>query len=157
MARTDKNTYKLLQKNKKAFFNYEMVESLECGMSLVGTEVKSIREGRFSFTDSYVVIENNSLFLLQFTIQPYKQGSIYNHESSRKRRLLAHKQEIKRFKRKVDEKGLTLVPTKVYLKGNIIKMEIALARGKALHDKRNTIKERDLKRDAKRELKNLNY
>lgn len=157
MAHTDKETYKLLQKNKKAFFNYEIIESLECGMSLVGTEVKSMREGRFSFTDSYVVIENGNLFLLQFTIQPYKQGSIFNHESNRKRVLLAHKQEIKRLKRKIDEKGLTLVPTKVYLKGNLIKMEVSLARGKALHDKKNAIKERDLKRDTKRELKNLKY
>jgi SsrA-binding protein len=148
---------KLLNKNKKAFFNYEMVETLECGMSLEGTEVKSMREGRFSFTDSYVVIENGQLLLLQFTIQPYKQGSIFNHDPDRKRKLLAHKSEIKRLKRKVDEKGLTLVPTKVYLKNNIIKMEVSLARGKALHDKKNVIKERDLKKDAQRELKRLKY
>jgi SsrA-binding protein len=148
---------KLLNKNKKAFFNYEMVETLECGMSLEGTEVKSMREGRFSFTDSYVVIENGQLLLLQFTIQPYKQGSIFNHDPDRKRKLLAHKSEIKRLKRKVDEKGLTLVPTKVYLKNNIIKMEVGLARGKALHDKKNVIKERDLKKDAQRELKRLKY
>ncbi|MGD1818687.1 MAG: SsrA-binding protein SmpB [Pleomorphochaeta sp.] len=147
----------LYLKNKKAFFNYEIVETLECGMSLEGTEVKSMREGRFSFTDSYVVVENNQLFLLQFTIQPYKQGSIFNHDPERKKRLLAHKQEIKRLKRKIDEKGFTLVPTKVYLKNNIIKMEIGLARGKALHDKKNAIKERDLKKDALREVKNLKY
>jgi SsrA-binding protein len=157
MAKFDKDTYKLIQKNKKAFFNYEIVESMECGMSLVGTEVKSIREGRFSFTDSYVVIEKGQLILLQFTIQPYKQGSIFNHDPGRKRRLLAHKQEIKRYNRKINEKGLTLVPLKVYLKGNLVKMEVGLARGKALHDKKNAIKERDLHRDAKREVKNLNY
>lgn len=151
------SNYKLLNKNKKAFFNYEMIETLECGMSLEGTEVKSMREGRFSFTDSYVTIENGQLLLLQFTIQPYKQGSIYNHDPGRKRTLLAHKNEIKRLKRKVDEKGFTLVPTKVYLKNNIIKMEVGLARGKALHDKKNTIKERDLKKDAQRELKRLKY
>ncbi len=151
------NDKDLYLKNKKAFFNYEIVETLECGMSLEGTEVKSMREGRFSFTDSYVVIENNQLFLLQFTIQPYKQGSIFNHDPERKKRLLAHKQEIKRLKRKIDEKGFTLVPTKVYLKNNIIKMEIGLARGKALHDKKNAIKERDLKKDALREVKNLKY
>jgi SsrA-binding protein len=148
---------KLLIKNKKAFFNYEMIETIECGMSLSGTEVKSMREGRFSFTDSYVVIENHQLILVQFTIQPYKQGSIYNHDPSRKRKLLAHKQEIKRLKRKIDEKGFTLVPTKAYLKNNLIKMEVALARGKALHDKKNVIKERDLKKDAQREIKRLNY
>ncbi len=157
MASVDKKNYKLLQKNKKAFFNYEMIETFECGMSLVGTEVKSIREGRFSFTDSYVVVENNQLFLLQFTIQPYKQGSIFNHDPGRKRVLLAHKQEIKRLNRKINEKGFTLVPLKVYLKGNLVKMEVGLARGKALHDKKNAIKERDLSRDAKREVKNLKY
>jgi len=151
------SNYKLLNKNKKAFFNYEMIETLECGMSLEGTEVKSMREGRFSFTDSYVTIENGQLFLLQFTIQPYKQGSIYNHDPGRRRTLLAHKSEIKRLKRKVDEKGFTLVPTKVYLKNNMIKMEVGLARGKALHDKKNVIKERDLKKDAQRELKRLKY
>ncbi len=147
----------LFLKNKKAYFNYEIVETIECGMSLAGTEVKSMREGRFSFTDSYVVIENGQLILLQFTIQPYKQGSIFNHDPERKKVLLAHKQEIKRLKRKIDEKGLTLVPTKVYLKNNLIKMEVGLARGKALHDKKNTIKERDLKKDAQRELKRLKY
>jgi len=155
--KNNSNNDKLLLKNKKAFFNYEMVETIECGMALEGTEVKSMREGKFSFTDSYVVIEKNQLILLQFTIQPYKQGSIFNHEPERKRKLLAHKQEIKRLKRKVDEKGLTLVPTKVYLKNNLIKMEVGLAKGKALHDKKNVIKERDLKKDAKRELKRLNY
>lgn len=157
MAILEKDTYKLIQKNKKAFFNFEIVESLECGMSLVGTEVKSIRGGKFSFTDSYVVIEKGQLNLLQFTIQPYKQGASDNHEPGRKRRLLAHKQEIKRFNRKINEKGLTLVPLKVYLMGNLVKMEIGLARGKALHDKKNTIKERDLSRDSKREVKRLNY
>lgn len=157
MSKLDNKDYKLLQKNRKAFFNYEIVETLECGISLVGTEVKSIREGRFSFTDSYVVIENGRLVLLQFTIQPYKQGSIFNHEPGRKRVLLAHKPEIKRLKRKVDEKGLALVPIKLYLKNNLVKVEIGLGKGKALHDKKNTIKERDLSRDAKREIKRLKY
>ncbi|MCH3916274.1 MAG: SsrA-binding protein SmpB [Spirochaetia bacterium] len=157
MSKTGKQDIKVLQRNKKAFFNYEILETLECGMSLSGTEVKSMREGRFSFTDSYVTIENGQLRLLQFTIQPYKQGSIFNHIPSGPRVLLAHKQEIKRLKRKTEEKGLTLVPIRVYLKGNLVKMEIGLARGKALHDKRDAIKERDMKRDAKRELKRLNY
>jgi len=157
MAKIDKGLYKNLQRNKKAYFNYEIVDSLEVGMSLSGTEVKSMRECRFSFTDSYVVIENGQLMLMQFTIQPYKQGSIYNHIPLYPRKLLAHKQEIKRLKRKVDEKGFSIVPLRCYLKGNLVKMEIGLGRGKALHDKKNTIKERDLKRDAKRELKNLKF
>ncbi len=152
-----RDNYKLLNKNRKAFFNYEITETIECGMALEGTEVKSMRGGRFSFTDSYVSIENNQLALYQFTIQPYKYGSINNHDPERKKKLLAHKDEIKRLKRKVDEKGFTLIPTKVYIKNNLIKMEVGLARGKALHDKKNAIKERDLSRETKREIKRLKY
>lgn len=157
MAKFSKNDIKVLQVNKKAYFNYEVVEDLECGVSLVGTEVKSLREGRFSFVDSYVKIVPNGLVLVGFTIQPYTHASIFNHKSDQDRRLLAHKQEIKRLKRKVDEKGFTLVPTKVYLKGNLVKVQVSLCRGKQLHDKRDAIKERDMNRDARRELKQLNY
>lgn len=144
---------KILQKNKKAFFNYELVESLECGIVLEGTEVKSIRGGKFSFGDSYVRITDGHLILKGFHISTYSFGSINNHEPDRDRVLLASRQEIKRLKRKVDEKSLTLIPTKVYFKGSLIKVEISLGRGKKLHDKRNTIKERDSKRDAQRAIK----
>ena len=153
----DRNKFKLLQKNKKAYFNYEVIEDLECGISLAGTEVKSIRDGRFSFSDSYVTIDKQGLILVGLTIQPYTHGNINNHEPNRNRRLLAHKAEIKKFKRKVDEKGFTLVPTSIYLKGNLVKVQISLCRGKQLHDKRAVVKERDLNRDTRRELKQLQY
>ena len=152
-----KTEIKTIQTNNKAYFNYEVLEDLETGMSLAGTEVKSIRAGRFSFTDSYVKIEDGEMWLIGFTIQPYDKGSIFNHVSDRKRRLLVHKQEIKRLKRKVEEKGLTLVPTKVYLKGNLVKMQVSLCRGKALHDKKETIKERDLTRQAQREARDYRF
>lgn len=145
---------KLLQRNKKAFFNYEIVETLECGISLVGTEVKSIRKNAFSFKDSYVKIDKKgNLVLHEFHIAQYAHGTIENHDPGRPRRLLAHHQEIKRLKRKVDEKGFTLIPTRVYLKRSLVKVEIGLARGKKLHDKRNSIRDRDLKREADRTMK----
>ena len=152
-----KQEIKTLQTNKKAYFNYEVLEDLEAGISLAGTEVKSLRAGRFSFTDSYVKIDNGEMLLIGFTIQPYDKGSIFNHIADRNRRLLVHKQEIKRLRRKVEEKGLTLVPTKVYLKGNLVKVQVSLCRGKALHDKKETIKERDLSRQAQREARDYRF
>ena len=145
---------KLLQRNKKAFFNFEIIDTLECGVSLEGTEVKSMRKNAFSFSDSYVKIDKHSNLVLEgFHISPYAHGTIENHEPNRPRRLLAHAQEIKRLKRKVDEKGLTLVPTRVYFKRGLVKVEIGLARGKKTHDKRQAIRDRDQKRDAERSLK----
>lgn len=152
----NENDFKLIQKNKKAYFNYEMIEELECGMSLQGTEVKSIREGKCSFSDSYIIVKDMQLVLIGFLIQPYSHGNIFNHQTDRKRILLAHRQEIKKFNRKVNEKGLTIVPLEIYLKGNLVKMKIALARGKNVHDKKEAIKERDLNRDARREVRELN-
>ncbi|MEA4860099.1 MAG: SsrA-binding protein SmpB [Sphaerochaeta sp.] len=153
----DKSAFKPLQKNRKAYFNYEVVEDLECGIALVGTEVKSLRDGKFSFADSYVTVTDHALTLIGLTIQPYTHGNINNHEPTRNRRLLAHKSEIKRLKRKVDEKGFTLVPTSIYLRGNLVKVQVSLCRGKQLHDKRAVVKERDLNRDMRRELKQLQY
>ena len=144
--------FKLIQKNRKAYFNYEILEDLECGMALVGTEVKSVREGRVSFSDSYVEIKDGQLELIGFII-----GKVFNHQGDRKRILLAHKQEIKKFRRKVEAKGMTIVPLEIYIKHNLVKMKIALARGKAVYDKKAAIKERDLQRDARREMKSLGY
>ena len=150
--------FKLIQKNRKAYFNYEILEDLECGMALVGTEVKSVRDGRVSFSDSYVEIKDGQLELIGFIIQPYSHGGkVFNHQGDRKRILLAHKQEIKKFRRKVEAKGMTIVPLEIYIKHNLVKMKIALARGKAVYDKKAAIKERDLQRDARREMKNLGY
>ena len=140
-------------KNKKAFFNYEIVDILECGVILEGTEVKSIRAGKFSFGDSFVRIKGNELFLVGMHISLYHFGNINNHEPVRDRKLLASRQEIKLLKRKVEEKGFTLVPTAIYGKRNLIKVEIGLARGKKLHDKRNAIKERDIAKEAQRQAK----
>ncbi len=153
----DKNAFKPLQKNKKAYFNYEVIEDLECGIALVGTEVKSLREGRFSFADSYVTVTDRTLTLVGLTIQPYTHGNIHNHDPNRNRRLLAHKSEIKRLRRKVIEKGFTLVPTSIYLRGNLVKVQVSLCRGKQLHDKRAATKERDLNRDMRREVKQMQY
>ena len=153
---SDDKSFKLIQKNKKAYFNYEMIEELECGIALVGTVVKSVREGRCSFSDSYITAKDGTLTLIGFLIQPYTHGNIFNHQSDRKRQLLAHKMEIKKFTRKVNEKGLTIVPLEIYLKGNLVKMKIALARGKNTHDKKEAIKERDARIDQRRQLRDLN-
>ncbi len=153
----EKNAIKVLQTNKKAYFNYEILEDLEAGISLEGTEVKSIRQGKFSFTDSYVKIEKGELILTGFTIQQYDKGSIFNHDPDRPRRILVHKAEIKRLRRKVEEKGLTIVPTKVYLKGNLVKIQVSLARGKNVHDKKNAIKAKDLDLQARREAKEYRF
>ena len=150
------SSIKLIQKNKKAYFNYEMIEELEVGIELVGTEVKSVREGKCSFSDSYIIPKNGELMLIGFIIQPYTHGNIFNHETARNRILLAHKQEIKKLTRRVNEKGFTLVPLEIYLKGNHVKMKIALARGKNVRDKKDAIRERDLNKDARRQLRDMN-
>ena len=115
-----------------------------------------MREGKCSFSDSYIVPKNGSLILIGFLIQPYSHGNIFNHKTDRNRVLLAHKQEIKKFTRKVNERGLTIVPLEIYLKGNLVKMKIALARGKNVRDKKDAIRERDLNRDARRQLREIN-
>lgn len=154
---SEKKDRKEIQRNRKAFFNYEMIEELECGIELVGTEVKSVREGKCSFSDSYVIVKNGELMLVGFLIQPYSHGNIFNHKTDRTRRLLAHKEEIRKFERKVNEKGLTIVPISIYLKKNKVKMEIALARGKNVRDKKDAIKERDLQREARRTVREMDY
>lgn len=139
---------KLLLLNKKARFNYFIDETLECGIELQGTEVKSLRENRFSFGDSYARIKEGQLYLIGFHISPYPFGNLHNHEPERERKLLIHKEEIRKLRKKVEEKGFTLVPIKVYLKNGLIKVELGICRGKKLYDKRETIKQRDLEREA---------
>ena len=138
---------KLLLLNKKARFNYFIDETLECGIELQGTEVKSLRENRFSFGDSYARIKEGQLYLIGFHISPYPFGNLHNHEPERERKLLVHKEEIRKLRKKVEEKGFTLVPIKVYLKNGLIKVELGICRGKKLYDKRETIKQRDLERE----------
>ena len=139
---------KLLLLNKKARFNFFIDETLECGIELQGTEVKSLRENRFSFGDSYARIKDGQLYLVGFHISPYPFGNLHNHEPDRDRKLLVHTEEIRKLRKKVEEKGFTLVPIKVYLKNGLIKVELGICRGKKLYDKRETIKQRDLEREA---------
>ena len=139
---------KLLLLNKKARFNFFIDETLECGIELQGTEVKSLRENRFSFGDSYARIKEGQLYLIGFHISPYPFGNLHNHEPERERKLLVHKEEIRKLRKKVEEKGFTLVPIKVYLKNGLIKVERGICRGKKLYDKRETIKQRDLERES---------
>jgi SsrA-binding protein len=145
---------KIIAKNKKAYFNYELLESFEAGISLFGSEVKSIREGRISLKESYAEVKDGEVFLLHCHISPYEAANRFNHEPRRERKLLLHKQEIKRLTGKIKEKGLTLVPTKVLInaKGKV-KVEISLAKGKRTYQKKEVIKERDIQREVRTELK----
>jgi SsrA-binding protein len=145
---------KIIAKNKKAFFNYELLERFEAGISLLGSEVKSIREGRISLKESYAEVKDGEVFLLHCHISPYEAANRFNHEPRRERKLLLHSREIKRLAGKIKEKGLTLVPTKVLInaKGKV-KVEISLAKGKRTYQKKEVIKERDLQREVRAELK----
>ncbi|GBE15367.1 MAG TPA: SsrA-binding protein SmpB [Proteobacteria bacterium] len=138
--------------NRQARYNYEIVETMEAGISLMGTEVKSIREGKANIKESYADIRDGEVFLVGAHISPYTQGNINNHDPLRERKLLLHAREIRRLAGKVAEKGLTLVPLRLYLKGRRIKLELGLGRGKKLHDKRETIKKRDQEREIAREM-----
>jgi SsrA-binding protein len=145
---------KIIANNKKATFEYEILDKYEAGIKLQGTEVKSIREGSCNINDSYVIIKNNKPYILNMNIAKYKNGNIFNHEETRTRELLLNKSEIRKLEAKVKEKGLSIVALKLYFKEALVKVEIALARGKNLRDKRDSIKERDVSRSLNKELKN---
>jgi SsrA-binding protein len=144
---------KVLATNRKARFNYEITESIECGIVLQGTEVKSIKFGNFSFSDSYGRIMDNELWLVGLHITPYVFGTHQNHEHERRRKLLVHAMELKKLKKKTEEKGFTLIPLKFILKKGLVKVDIGIGRGKRNYDKRETIRARDLARDAGRNLR----
>ncbi len=144
---------KTVATNRKAYHNYHIGESLEAGIALTGTEIKSIREGRVSLGDAYVRPENGELWLLNAHIARYEAGSYMSHEPTRPRRLLLHRKQIDGLAGQVAEKGLTLVPTKLYLKGSLAKVAIALAKGKKLYDKRETIARREVEREIGRAVK----
>lgn len=145
---------KIVAQNRKARHDYFILESLECGIVLTGTEIKSVRAGELNLKDSWASIEGMELWLVGAHISPYEKGSYYNHEPERKRKLLLHKRELLRLKGKVREKGLTLVPLSVYIKdGRRAKVELALAKGKAAHDKRDALAARDAKRDMARAMR----
>jgi len=139
--------------NKKARHSYEILETVEAGIVLGGPEVKSLRSGGGNIKDSFAQIKNAQVYINNFHISPYLQANIFNYEPTRQRKLLLHKREILKLSSKMKEKGLTLIPLSLYLKGNIIKVELGLAKGKHTHDKKDAIKERDVKREMAREVK----
>ncbi|MCX7793295.1 MAG: SsrA-binding protein SmpB [Thermodesulfovibrionales bacterium] len=143
---------KIVAENKKAYHDYYIEETLEAGLVLLGTEVKALREGRANLKDSYVIIKNNEAFLLNCHIGPYSHGNITNHEPLRTRKLLLHRREIERLRGKSQQRGYTIIPLKIYFKNNRAKVEIGLARGKRLFEKREAIKEREAKREIARAM-----
>lgn len=145
---------KIISKNRKARHDYFVLETFEAGIVLTGTEIKSIRESRLNLKEAYARIDNGEVWLYNMHISPYDKGSYFNHEELRPRKLLMHKEEIVRLIGKTKEKGLTLVPLALYLKGNRwAKIELALAKGKQQHDKRDAIADRDAKRDIARAMR----
>ena len=144
---------KIIANNKKAYHEYFVDEVLEAGIVLQGTEVKSVRMGQVSIKESYCRIRNGELFVDNMNISPYEQGNRENHDPLRQRKLLMHRLEIDKLIKKVDEKGLTLVPTKIYFKGGKVKLEIGVCRGKKLYDKRESLKSKQANREASREIR----
>ena len=144
---------KIIVTNRRARYDYKFLETWEAGIVLTGTEVKSLREGKITLTDSYATVENGEVYLCNVHVPPYKQGSSFNHEPTRRRKLLLHRTEIRRLIGRVVEKGLTLIPLRVYFLRGRAKVEIALAKGKREYDRRQTIAERDARREMERTLK----
>lgn len=152
-----KNSIKLIANNKKAYFDYFIDDKFECGISLAGTEVKSLRMGKCSIKESFVRIINDEVMILGMHISPYEKGNIFNKDPLRVRKLLLHKSEIRKLLGKTKEKGMTLVPLKVYFKDSLVKVEIGLAKGKKLYDKRQDIAKKDQQREAQRDFKVRNF
>ena len=148
-----KTNGKMIANNKKAYHDYFILDTYEAGIALHGTEVKSLRMGKCSIKESFVKIERGEVFIYGMHISPYEKGNIFNKDPLRVKKLLLHREEIRKMERKIAEKGLTLVPLQVYFKGSLVKVEIAVARGKKLYDKRQDIAKKDQKREAQRELK----
>ena len=139
--------------NRKAHHDYFIDETYECGIVLTGTEIKSIRNGNCNIKDCYGIIKNHDVFLLNMYVGQYKEGNIFNHEETRSRKLLLHKKEIKKLENAITLKGYTLVPIKLYFKDNKLKVALGVCRGKKDYDKRESIKERDIKREVQKNLK----
>ena len=147
------DTIKTVSTNRKAKFEYFLIETFEAGIALQGSEIKSIRAGQVSLTEAYVQIDSQEAWLMGAHVSPYEQANRFNHDPLRPRRLLLHKKEIRQLWDSVRQKGMTIVPTRVYLKDGRAKVEIALARGKKSFDKRETIAKRDRERDSAREMR----
>ena len=143
---------KVISENRKARFDYFIEDSYECGIQLEGTEVKSVKNGSISYPDGFAEVVNNEVFLKNFHISEYSFSSIFNHNPDRPKKLLLHKEEIKKINRKVEEKGYTLIPLDVYLKDGRVKVTLGVCKGKKQYDKRETIKNRDINREIQREI-----
>ncbi len=148
-----KSSVKLVSNNKKAYHDYFIEEKYEAGISLAGTEVKSLRMGKCSLKESFIRVENGELFIYGMHISPYEKGNIFNKDPLRVRKLLLHRHEINRIAGQMTQKGYTIVPLQVYFKGSLVKVEIALARGKKLYDKRQDIAKKDMRREAEKDFK----
>lgn len=148
-----KDTVKLIANNKKARHDYFLEETYEAGISLHGTEVKSLRMGKCSIKESFIHIEKGEVILYGMHISPYEKGNIFNRDPLRPKKLLMHKKEIQKLTGKIAEKGYTIVPVQVYFKGSLVKVQVALAKGKKLYDKRQDIAKKDQRREAEREFK----
>lgn len=154
MTKPSDSTFKIIADNKKAYFDFEITEKLECGIALLGAEVKSIRKGNVNLRDAYAKILNNELWMVGGNIAAYAQGGQFETiDPIRSRKLLIHKKELKRIIGKTEEKGLTLIPLRMYFRGNLIKLEVGLARSKKSYDKRQSIKEKEIKRETQRAIK----
>jgi len=151
-----RESIKVVAVNRKARHDYELLERFEAGLALLGTEVKSAREGRINLKDSYVAPDDGELYLVQCHISPYTHAFYENHEPLRRRKILMHRREIRRLVGKITERGLTLIPVQVYFRNRRLKVELALARGKKLHDHRAAARARDLEREVKAALKERN-
>jgi SsrA-binding protein len=152
-AEDDEASSRPIADNRKAFHDYHILETFEAGIALLGTEVKGIREGQANLRDSYARVDNGEVWLFNVHINPYSHRGYVDHDPKRKRRLLLHKYEIRKLIGKTVEKGLTLVPTKMYFKNGKVKVAIALARGKAVHDKRETLRRREVDRETRAAVK----
>ena len=151
-----KDSIKLIANNKKAYHDYFINEKFECGIELKGTEVKSLRAGNVNLKDSYATIDNGEVFIKQMHISPYEQGNIFNRDPMRPKKLLMHKQEIRKLDGLVARQGFTLIPLEVYLKDGRVKVLLGLCKGKAEHDKRDSAAKRDAERDIRRAIREHN-
>ena len=149
----EKSAFKLIANNKKVYHDYFIEDKYEAGIELYGTEIKSLRMGKCSVKESYIRIEKGEVFIVGMHISPYEKGNIFNKDPLRTRKLLLHKQEIRKLSGKLTEQGYTIVPLQVYLKGSLVKVEIGLAKGKKLYDKRQDIAKKDARREAERDFK----
>jgi len=152
-----KDSFKTIAQNKKARHEYFIEDTYEAGIELSGTEVKSIRKGSVNFKDSYAAVDKGQVYVYNMHISPYEQGNIFNKDPMRTRKLLLHKYEINKLIGYVQQKGYTLVPLSIYLKGSLVKVQLAVAKGKELHDKRHDIAERDAKREMERQFRGKEY